>query len=164
MKLSMFKINVKERTALLLSGGTAKFNTTNLNTVALAVARLFTLPISSPNNSSPSLSTYANKHIYISSFLTSQREILNSVQKATGTTDKDWKIENMDVEEFIEEGRRMIASGEWMGVANLVYGATMKEGPGGDYESVRGVANEILGLEKEDLDECVRGLLPALFA
>ena len=35
----------------------------------------------------------------------------------------------------------------------------MKGDMGGDYESVRGLSNVVLGLPKEDLNEAVRGIL-----
>jgi len=77
MKISGFQIDVKNKTTLLLNGGIAKFNTTNLATVGLAVARILSLPIASASGAS--LSDFGNRFIYISSFLTSQREILDVV-------------------------------------------------------------------------------------
>jgi hypothetical protein len=50
--MSGFQVDVKNKTALLLDGGTAKFNTTNLATVGLAVARLLSLPVSSSSGAS----------------------------------------------------------------------------------------------------------------
>lgn len=160
MKLSMFQINVKNRTALLLSGGTTKFNTTNLNTVALGISRLFTLPIESEEG--PSLSSYSNQCLYLSSFRTSQRDILSAFQRATGTTDDDWKITHTDVDAFIAEGAEKLAKGNFSGMVNLLYGITMKDGAGGDYEGVEGLDNAVLGLPKEDLDESARLVLSDL--
>jgi hypothetical protein len=50
--MGMFQIDFKKKTANLLSGGTAKFNTTNLATVALAIARLMSLPVVSQSGAS----------------------------------------------------------------------------------------------------------------
>jgi hypothetical protein len=155
--MGMFQIDFKKKTANLLSGGTAKFNTTNLATVALAVARLMSLPVVS--QSGASLSDYGNQFIYIRSFHTTQREILSAVQRVTNTSDADWEISYTEIQAFIDEGAVKMAEGDYMGMANVLYGYTMKEGAGGDYESVRGVSNEVLGLPEEDLDESVKNAL-----
>jgi hypothetical protein len=155
--MGMFGIDVPKKTAHLLNGGTAKFNTTNLSTAALAIVRLLSLPIDPA--SGISLSGYGNRLVYVSSFLTSQREILDAVQRVTGTTDQDWTITNGDAKKFIEEGGAKMATGDFTGMVNLLYGAVMKGDMGGDYESVKGVSNGVLGLPKEDLDEAVRTAL-----
>lgn len=36
-----------------------------------------------------------------------------------------------------------------MGMANLLYGSVMKGDMGGDYESVKGVSNDVLRLPRE---------------
>jgi hypothetical protein len=41
---------------------------------------------------SPTLSQFRNSAIYIPSFRLTQRDTLESVKRATGTTDADWKI------------------------------------------------------------------------
>jgi hypothetical protein len=148
--MGMFQIDSKKKTANLLSGGTAKFNTTNLATVALAIARLMSLPVLS--QSGASLSNYGNRFVYIRSFHTTQREILSAVQRVTNTSDADWEISYTEIQAFIDEGAVKVAEGDYMGMANVLYGYTMKEGTGGDYEGVRGVSNEVLGLPEEDLE------------
>jgi hypothetical protein len=155
--MGMFQIDSNKKTANLLSGGTAKFNTTNLATVALAIARLMSLPVIS--KSGASMSSYGNRFVYIRSFHTSQREILSVVQRVTNTSDADWEITHTEVQSFIDEGAVKMAKGDYMGMANVLYGYLMKEGTGGDYESVRGVSNEVLGLPKEDLDKSVENIL-----
>jgi hypothetical protein len=153
----MYGIDIPNRRATLLSGGTAKFNTTNLSTAALSIVRLLALPITS--SSGPSLSDYGNRLVYVSSFRTSQREILDSVQRVTGTSDSDWTITNRDAQEYIEEGAAKVANGDIWGMVNVLYGSVMKGDLGGDYESTRGLSNTALDLPKEDLDESVRAAL-----
>lgn len=55
----------------------------------------------------------------------------------------------------MDDGRERLAKGHFMGGVSLVYGNVLKKGNGGDYETSRGLSNEVLGLEKEDLDEVV---------
>ena len=160
MKLSAYQIDIKQRNALLLDGGMGKFNTTNLATVGLAIARLLSLPITS--SSGASLSDFDNKFVYVRSFLTSQREILDAEQKVTKTTDADWAITHTDGQAFIDEGSSRLARGDFHGVLNLVYGNTMMEGHGGDYETTNGVSNKALGLPEESLEDAVRDVVEQL--
>ena len=76
-----------------------------------------------------------------------------------GTTDNDWKIEYKVTQEWIDEGREMVSKGDFSGMRSLVYGNVLKEGNGGDYEKSRGLSNETLRIEKEDLDTVVRETL-----
>jgi hypothetical protein len=160
MKMGGFQIDVKNKTALLLDGGKAMFNTTNLPTVGLAVARLLGLPVTS--TSGPSLSDFGNKFVYIRSFLTSQREILDAVQKLTKTTDADWSITHVGGSAWIDEGPAKIARGDFTGMYNIVYGITMTEGRGGNYEATRGVSNAVLGLPEENLEETLKEAFPQI--
>jgi hypothetical protein len=157
VKSGLFLIDADKKTAHLLNGGVAKFNTTKLSTVALAIVRLLSLPITT--QSGASLSDYGDRFVYISSFLTSQREILSAVQRVTETSDGDWTITYVDGQEYFDEGNAKLAAGDFTGLANLIFGAAMKGDMGGDYESVNGVSNAELGLPKEHLDEAVRAAL-----
>ena len=160
MKISGFQIDVKNKTALLLDGGNAKFNTTNIGAVGLAIARLLSLPVTS--SSGVSLSDFENKFVYISSFLVSQRDILDAVQKVTKTTDSDWTITHTDGQAWIDEGPAKIDRGDFTGMLNIVYGNTMTEGHGGDYETTKGVSNGVLRLPEESLEATVRDVISQL--
>jgi hypothetical protein len=115
----------------------------------LAVARLLSLPVTS--SSRASLSYFENKFVYIRSFLISQREILDAVQKVMKTTDADWVITHTDGQAWIDDGPAKITRGDRTGMFNIVYGNTMTEGHGDDYEMTRGVSNGVMGLPEESL-------------
>ncbi|ERF75379.1 hypothetical protein EPUS_00172 [Endocarpon pusillum Z07020] len=159
LKGGFFGIDFKNKAATFYDEGTTRFNTTLIGTVGLAVARLLSLPIEA--TSGPSLSKYANKFIYISSFHTTQREILEAVQKATNTTDSDWTVKKASAQAWIDEGNEKVAKGDFSGMINLLYGAVMKEGLGGDFEATRGTSNEVLGLPKEDMVEVIKKIVEA---
>jgi hypothetical protein len=148
------------RTATLLDGGIGKFNTTTKSTVALAVARLLSLPERSPSECS--LSDFADGFCYISSFLTSQKEVLAAVQRVTETSAWDWKVEDLDAEAYIAEGKTMVVNGDFRGTVNILGGMVFKGGMGGDYETAKGVSNEALGLPKVRLHEAVKEALGVL--
>ena len=153
----MFGINIKDKTATLYDEGTVKFSTTTLPTVGKAVASLLALPVES--STGPALSNYKNKFVYISSFYTSQREILDAVETATGTTDSNWKIEKKSVQEHIDDGWKRFQVGDFLAIANVIYGYHFKEGMGGDFVATKGTATEILGLPKEDIVKVTRGVV-----
>ncbi len=150
----MFGIKIPDRKATILDDGTNTINTTTVPQVGRAVARLLSLPIDT-SSSSPSLSDYKNKFIYINSFLISQNDMLASVQRATNTKPGDWTVTHVPVDEFIKEGHEKIAKGDRWGMANVLYGSTFKKGLADKYHG-RELANERLGLEKEDLNEVVK--------
>jgi len=127
-------------------------NVTDIDTVALAIVRLLSLPAAELNK-------YANKHVYISSALVSQPEIFAAVKKVTNTTDAEWQISHASVDDRINEGKKKLAAGNPMGPVDLVYGYGMKDGFGGDYETTKGLDNEVLGLKTQSVEDLVRAAL-----
>jgi hypothetical protein len=162
LAMGFFKINAQARTATLLDGGVGKFNTTTKSTVALAVTRLLSLPETSLSDGGASLSDFANRFCYVSSFLTSQKEILEAVQRVTATSAEEWTVKDINAEDYIQEGKERVTKGDFGGTVNILGGMIFKGGMGGDYESVKGVSNEMLGLPKATLDEAVKEALGGL--
>ncbi|KAI8692582.1 NmrA domain-containing protein [Fusarium sp. Ph1] len=85
-----------ERKAEIWNGGNVKANTSTLKRVGAAVAELLSRP-------EEELSAYKNRPFYVSSFFISQMEILERMQRITGTTDADWEIKERDIDEFGRE-------------------------------------------------------------
>ena len=129
------------------------FSTTLIPKVGLAIARILSLPISK-------LDTFKNKFVYISSFRTNQREILDAVQTVTQTTDADWKIEQADARKYLDEGLELMDKGEFFaGLIRRLYGILFVEGLGSDYVPKRRLENELLGLGHDDLVQAVSSVL-----
>jgi hypothetical protein len=97
--------------------------------------------------------------VYVRSYLTSQREIFEAVKKVSGTNDEDWTITENDAGTWIQEGWETVKSGNFMGMLTVVYGYYMKGGPTSNFEAVREISNDILGLPVEDLEEGVKKAL-----
>ncbi|KAM3073686.1 hypothetical protein ACMFMG_004430 [Clarireedia jacksonii] len=152
LNVGAFQIDIPNKKVMLINGGTPKFNTTNLETVGLAAARLITLQ-------STDLEKFANKFVYIRSYLTSQKEIFDAVKNVTGTTDEDWNITEKDAGTWVQEGWELVKSGNFMGMMAVLYGNYMKGGPTSNFEAVREISNDILGLPVEDLEDGVRKAL-----
>lgn len=107
------------------------------------------------------LGRYRNTEVYLSSFLVSQKDVLESVQRVTGTTMDDWDIDSTkEVSTYIAEGGKMMQEGNVAGIWNLLFG-NLYAGVGGDYETKKGLSNESLGIPKVELDDEVRRALGA---
>jgi hypothetical protein len=157
LKNLAFSIDPVNRKATLYDGGKVKFNTTTWNMVGACVAGLLSLPMSGP---SPALSDYANEFVYTSSFHVGQRDILDAAQAATGTTDKDWTIEEKDAKTYTDDGFAKMGRGDFSGIVPMIYGSHFIEGLGGSYEGNKQTLNDVLdGLPKEDLEEVTKRLI-----
>lgn len=108
------------------------------------------------NDTSPSISQWRNKPLFISSFLTSQREMLDSVNRVMGRTDKDWAIEYEASDARYKRGMEQLKAGDRMGFAIALYSRAFYPNGDGNYEEKHGLANEALGLPKEDFDEATK--------
>ncbi|EGU81576.1 hypothetical protein FOXB_07921 [Fusarium oxysporum f. sp. conglutinans Fo5176] len=149
----LWGIEPKTRKATIWRGADAKVNTATISHTAEAVAAVLSLP-------EAELAKYKNKAVYTPSFHLTQREILDAVQRATGTTDADWDIKTRDVNEVAREYEDKISQGD--GVAPFVkfFITHFLEGHGGDFNhkvhSTELEKLEQLGLHKEDLVQAIR--------
>ena len=148
-----FGIDIKNRTANLYDNGETKTTSSTMPQVGRAVASLLSLPGS---GSSPNLSDYKNKFLYINSFFISQHDMLASVQRATGTSSKDWKVSYRSGTTAVEEGYIGLRAGDHMKGIDVLYGTNFLPGKGGDYAVTKGTANKALGLPEESLDEVTK--------
>lgn len=157
--MGFYSIDVNKKEATVYDGGDTKSSATTKPTTGLAVARLLALPITPEKEGQASLSKYKNNFVYISSFHTSQNEIISAVQKATSTTPADWTVKSRTADDYIDEGRRGIQAGNMTGMVAVLFGMTMKKGGGGDYESTVEMANDTLGLPREDIYAVTKSVL-----
>ncbi|KAI8578409.1 hypothetical protein K450DRAFT_247776 [Umbelopsis ramanniana AG] len=150
-----YSIDIKNRTATFWDDGNTRINTSTLPQVGLGVANLLNLKVLPDNeqDTSPCLSNYKNKFVYIASFCLSQREMLASILRVTNATEEDWKIEYRPVEEVFKEGVERFQKGDFMGMLSGMYSRNFFKDNSGNYELTRGLDNEKLGLPKEDVDK-----------
>lgn len=83
--------------------------------------------------------------------------MLDAIQRATNTTEKDWKITKKPVDKHIEEGKNA-DDDDSEGKMKLVFGPTFKEGLG-DVFYGKELDNEKLGLPAEDLDAVIKDIV-----
>ena len=87
---------------------------------------------------------------------------MTAVQRATGTTDADWNISQKSGQAYIDEGSAMLKEGNMYGMINVLYGHHFIEGLGGNFSASRMVANEALGLSKQDLEETTKRIVGSM--
>lgn len=123
-----------------------------------AIANLFSLKQlpDDDNDVAPTVSQFRDECVYISSFRLSQRDMFNSVKRVTGTSDADWAVSHVDAETQYKEGLEQVKTGNDEGWMKMGYSRMFSPKGDGDYETRRGLHNEILGFEVEDLDEATR--------
>ncbi|KAI0109520.1 hypothetical protein GGR51DRAFT_511821 [Nemania sp. FL0031] len=151
IRLGLFGIDLKKKTAAFYDDGNVKANFTTLARVGETLAALFALP-------EAELSKYKNQFVYFSSFYVSQKDYLASAMRATGTTEEDWTITSVSSDQVIQAARE---SSDPMTRMMTLFAVVFKEGYGGDYNS-KVVDYERLGLAPEDLDSLMKTLVQEL--
>lgn len=146
------------RSIVLFDDGETKINTSTWAQCGRAVASLLSLKLlpEDEGDKSPAIDQWANRAFYASSFLVSQRDMLESAKRVTGTTDADWTISHEDSGERYKKAVQDFQEGDLKGFVRLLYTRVFFPNGGGDYESSIGLQNDVLGLPKEDLDEATK--------
>ncbi len=153
-----YGFDIPSRSVTFFDSGDVKINTTTWPQVGRAVAAALSLPVlpQDDKDKAPALSRFFNGTIYVSSFLVSQKDMFESVKRVTATTDADWTIRNEDSGERFRAGREAMMKGHRVGFAQQLYSRVFFPSDPGNYESIRGLDNDLLGLPKEDIDEASR--------
>ena len=155
-----FGFDFANKKLTLYDDGTTKVNLTTWEQCARAVAALLSLKElpEDANDKSPTVNTWRNKPLVVSSFLISQKDMFESWKRVSGDNDSDWTIEKEPSKERYQKGMEAMKSAQdpisaRMGAAMASFVRVFFPNGGGDYESTRGLDNAKLGLPKEDLDE-----------
>lgn len=156
LKLGLWGIDAKNRKATLWRGANAKANTASIAHTGEALAAVLSLP-------EADLAKYKNKAAYTPSFHLTQREILEAVQRATGTTDADWDIQSQDVNDVAAEYEAKIKQGDGVAPYTKFFVTHFLDGHGGDFQHKVNAAElaklEKLGLGKETVEEVIKKAL-----
>ncbi|EOA92116.1 hypothetical protein ACJQWK_03648 [Exserohilum turcicum] len=142
---SLLKFDVKARKAYLLDGGAIKFSASNLDFIASAVVRILEMPEKT-----------ANRLLYVHSLHVTQNQVLEALEKVTG--ERFERIQQSSEEELERERPKMMAGDmEAREEVVAVWGVVAADWKGKD-----GFANEMLGLEEENLEDAVRRALDVI--
>lgn len=150
----LFGIDVKNRVAKFYDDGNTRTNTSTMAQVGRGVTALLSLPLKTTDGS-PSLEGYRNRYVYVSSFLTTQNEMLSEVQRVTGTKPADWQVSYTPTEQVKEEGKnKWLKEGDFSGMIGYMFGTYFSKDLGGNFEHKKN--NAALGLPQEDFEQATR--------
>ncbi|KAK2000978.1 NAD(P)-binding protein [Colletotrichum falcatum] len=145
----LWGVDVGARSARLFDGGETPFVTTTLGNVARGTAGLLSLPEAELE------AGFRNRPAYLASFRITQRELLDSVLRATGTGEGDWRIEVVDAAAAVADAEAKAEKGDMGAMIAGFYVNHMREDWGGDYSAKVGDLGK-LGIAEENLDEVVK--------
>jgi hypothetical protein len=152
-----YGFDIGNRRVTFYGDGTERISTTTWEQCGRALAALLQLPVSKEAGATgPTVEDWRDQGMYVSSFLISQRDMLDSLNRVLGTTDDDWEISHQDVKERHQLGLEKLQKGDRRGFAQAMYAKIFYPGSGGDYETGYELDNGRLGLPQEDLDEATR--------
>ena len=146
LKSGLLQFDIGARKARILDGGDTKWSATTLNMVTTAIVRVL----------QQGEDETRNRMLYIQSFCVMQNEVLRALERATGG--QRWQVEHMDSEEFIREVKGKAdrdpsdaeARQDLISVLGIV---------DANWEGKEDFANPLLGLEGENLDQVVKGVI-----
>lgn len=150
-----YGFDFKKQELTLFDEGEHKIVTSSWTQSGRAVAKVLSLPILPQDEQDKSLtvSKWRDDTIYIKSFDVSQKDLLASVLRVTGTKETDWKIAKVDVHKRFQEAADKMAKGDFSAFATKMYSRYFY---GDEAREVSAkVQNDILGLPEEDLDTAV---------
>jgi hypothetical protein len=150
-----YGFDFKNRSLTWYNDGNVAINTSTWPRCGQAIANLLSLKQlpDDENDNSVTISQFRDQCVYVSSFRVSQRDMFESVKRVTVTSEADWTITHENTEQRYKEGLEKAKKGDPEGWKKMGYSRMFFPGGGGDYEATRGLHNEMLGLQAEDLDE-----------
>ncbi|CZR58425.1 related to 2`-hydroxyisoflavone reductase [Phialocephala subalpina] len=138
--------NVPARKATIFDGGEYEYEATNLDQIGRAINSVL-LP--------EHLEETKNQYVYVNSFTTTQNAVLKVLEKITG---EKFEVEHKTVEETYRMGLEQLRSGG-LGPVSVITAVLYGKGGVNNFSKSRGLWNERLGLLREDLEECLRGVV-----
>jgi hypothetical protein len=149
---SWFGFTIPERKVTFFDDGLSRVNVSTWPHCGRAVAALLSLP---ENGASPCLTDWKSEPVYVTSFKVSQRDILDSLHRVLGTTDKDWHITYESTEKRVKNGTEEFSKGIVTGVGKAMYAKLFMHSRA-ELDLPKEIANKILGLPQEHLDEATQ--------
>ncbi|KAF2116826.1 isoflavone reductase family protein-like protein CipA [Lophiotrema nucula] len=144
LKVGFLGFDFKNKKASLVDDGKGTFSATNLNQIGKSLIKILQKPEETKNT-----------YVYVSSFETTQRDILAAVEKITG--DK-YTTENASSKDLEKDGKEKLAKGDFSSIPILIKSAAFGEQNLGD-STPEGLWNEKLGLQKESFEDSIKAAI-----
>lgn len=154
-----YGFDVPNRTVILYDDGRARLSTSTLEQAGRAAARVLSmkiLPEDEPDKDPNITDAFKNGHVFVESFLLSQRDMLAEVLKVTGTKESDWTVQHEPSKQRYEDGFREWKAGDMWGARKLLYARLFYPDEPGNFGKTSQLANDMLGLPKDDLSDRTR--------
>ncbi|ORY11112.1 hypothetical protein BCR34DRAFT_333096 [Clohesyomyces aquaticus] len=142
MASGLMMFDLKAKKAFLQDGGDITFSATNLDTIGTAVVRVLEKPADT-----------ANKLLYIHSHSTTQMAVLDILENLTGET---WERVQQSSADLLPAARKRMLGGDKHATEEVVsiWGIVSS-----DWRNRGSLANDMLGLPEEDLENILKGVL-----
>ncbi|KAK0925788.1 hypothetical protein LTR91_015082 [Friedmanniomyces endolithicus] len=156
-----FGFDFEGKTVTLFDEGETRMNISTWPQVGRAVAALLSLPIKAGGGGKEEacMDYYRDGQVYVSSFCVSQRDMLASVLRVTGDKGSDWTIKKERAVERFEAAREAMQKGDRMAFARWMYTRVFYPDGSGEYGKTKGLANEVLKLPEESIDEATKAAM-----
>ncbi|KAL4748743.1 hypothetical protein BDW72DRAFT_205352 [Aspergillus terricola var. indicus] len=153
-----FGFNFAKRTFTIFDSGNVPINTTTWPQCGRATAKILSLKElpDDENDTSPTLSQFANRGTYVSSFKLTQRDMFESVKRVTETVDSEWTITQESSLARFKEGQEALRAHDWKAFPKMLYSRMFFPNGDGDYESRLGLDNAALDLPVEELEQATK--------
>ncbi|KFY22352.1 hypothetical protein V491_02826 [Pseudogymnoascus sp. VKM F-3775] len=151
-----YGFDFQKRSFVIFDKGDVAINTSTWPQCGRAIAKLLSLKElpEDETDKSPTLSQFRNGSLYISSFRLTQLDMFEAVKRVTKTTDADWTITHDSAEDRWKDSQTELKKGNWGAFTKMLYSRMFFPGTkDGDFETTRGLANDLIGLPVEDLYE-----------
>lgn len=135
--------SVPNHTSTIIDSGNEPYITTTIPQIARAIVSVLQKPDDT-----------ANQYLLVTSFKTTQNEILAAAERATG---EKFEVTKVEAEAWKQEAVALVQKGDFRGFGRI-WGWFMWEDGNGHGTPANGivVGNEILGLPQEDMVEVIR--------
>ncbi|KAJ5115918.1 hypothetical protein N7456_000266 [Penicillium angulare] len=136
--------DLQKHTAIIWDGGDKRFSTINEKALGQSVVSVLQRP-----------DVTKNKYLHVASLETSQNEILSALEKETGAK---WSVSHVQTDEVVSAAQKQLAAGDFTGAFTLVRAMMVGNIPGlrANYVQETDLANDLLGLKFETIEETVR--------
>lgn len=133
------------RAVTIYDGGNTPYEATTLDQVGRAIAKSL---------KNPELTR--NQFVYVNSFTVTQNEVLRVLEKITGD---NFTVSQSTVADLWQGGATQLKEGQPMGILAMIAGTIYGKGGLANYSVDKGLWTEKIGLEQENLDEVLKGLI-----
>lgn len=144
LRSGLLQFYPEKRMCRVFDGGEVRWSASTLDLIARATVKVLVMAEET-----------RDRMLYIESFCVSQNEVLAACEKATG---EKWRVEEKESEEFIREEKAKVDADpeDHVALEELVSVVGIVDA---NWEGKKDFANELLGLEMEDLDQVVKKVL-----